>query len=53
MQSDANLVYQAVLLAPRRFQFTRPFLIALRRRGREQPYFLMRVDNAELLCKEE
>src|SRR5262249_18413113 len=29
----------------------RPYLIALRRRGAEQPYFLMWVDNAELLCK--
>lgn len=31
--------------------FDRPFLIVLRQRGREEPFFLMWVDNAELLGK--
>lgn len=36
----------------RNFSFTRPFLIALRKRGAAEPYFVMWIDNAELLCKE-
>jgi hypothetical protein len=34
------------------FEFTRPFLIVMRKRGAEEPYFVMWVDNAELLCKQ-
>lgn len=41
------------LSAGRRFTFTRPFLIALRKRGSTEPYFVMWVDNAQLLCKPE
>lgn len=36
----------------RNFSFTRPFLIALRKRGAAQPYLVMWIDNAELLCRE-
>jgi hypothetical protein len=31
--------------------FDRPFLIVMRRRGAEHPFFVMWVDNAELLCR--
>ncbi len=34
------------------FRFTRPFLIVMRKRGATEPYFVMWVDNAELLCKQ-
>jgi hypothetical protein len=46
--SDADYAVAAI---GRVFQFTRPFLIALRQRGSAEPYFVMWVDNAELLCK--
>ena len=35
----------------REFLFNRPFLIVMRKRGAEQPFFVMWVDNPELLCK--
>jgi hypothetical protein len=40
-----------VLAAPREFIFDRPFLIYLQKRGAEQPFFVMWVDNAELLTR--
>ena len=46
--SEAFIAYSA---AGRSFSFTCPFLIALRKRGCADPYFVMWVDNAELLCK--
>ncbi len=33
------------------FIFDRPFLIVVKKRGAERPFFVMWVDNAELLCK--
>jgi WD40 repeat protein len=36
---------------PNTFHFDRPFLIYLKKRGVAQPFFVMWVDNAELLCK--
>jgi hypothetical protein len=33
------------------FIFDRPFLIVVKKRGAEHPFFVMWVDNAELLCK--
>ena len=33
------------------FVFDRPFLIVVKKRGAERPFFVMWVDNAELLCK--
>lgn len=33
------------------FYFDRPFLIVVKKRGAERPFFVMWVDNAELLCK--
>jgi hypothetical protein len=35
----------------RRFYFDRPFLIVMKKRGAERPFFVMWVANAELLCK--
>jgi hypothetical protein len=35
----------------RRLIFDRPFLIVMKKRGAERPFFVMWVDNAELLCK--
>lgn len=32
------------------FHFNRPFLIIMKNRGAKQPFFVMWVDNAELLC---
>ena len=34
---------------PRRFYFDRPYLIILKKRGAEQPFFVMWVENAELM----
>ena len=34
-----------------RFVCDRPFLIVVKKRGTERPFFVMWVDNAELLCK--
>jgi len=36
---------------PRQYSFASPFLIVLRKRGTPVPFFVMWVDNAELLCK--
>jgi len=35
----------------RRFVFDRPFLIVMKKRDTERPFFVMWVENAELLCK--
>lgn len=35
---------------PRAFHFDRPFLIIMKKRDAKQPFFVMWVDNAELLC---
>jgi len=37
--------------ANRRFVFDKPFLIVMKKRGAERPFFVMWVANAELLCK--
>lgn len=36
---------------PDHYYFDRPFLIVLKKRGAKHPFFVMWVDNAELLCK--
>ena len=36
---------------PRDFRFDRPFLLFMKKRDAERPYFVMYVANAELLCK--
>ena len=51
----AELASEAMIEAksavPRCFAFDRPFLIVMRKRGAQHPFFVMWVDNAELLCK--
>ncbi|HEV2949258.1 MAG TPA: hypothetical protein VGX70_17925, partial [Gemmataceae bacterium] len=36
---------------PRHFHFNRPFLLYMKKRGAKHPFFVMWVDNAELLIK--
>lgn len=48
LDSDSML---AVAAAPRHFEFDRPFLIYMQKRGAEHPFFVMWVDNAELLVR--
>jgi hypothetical protein len=38
--------------SPRKFHFDRPFLICLKKRGAARPFFVMWVDNAELLLQD-
>jgi len=46
LESEATIAVSAI---PRYFHFNRPFLVYMKKRGREQPFFVMWVDNAELL----
>jgi hypothetical protein len=48
LESESRL---AIAAMPREFVFNRPFLIYLKKRGAEHPFFVMWVDNAELLTK--
>ncbi|MBN1919241.1 MAG: hypothetical protein JW889_15160 [Verrucomicrobia bacterium] len=48
LRSEAKHLCKA---GPRYFLLNRPFLIVMKKRGAEQPFFVMWVDNAELLCK--
>ena len=53
-RSGAELKSEAKLYAapvPRHFVFDQPFLIYMKKRGAEHPFFIMWVDNAELLSK--
>ena len=53
-RSGAELKSEAKLYAapePRLFVFDRPFLIYIKKRGAEHPFFVMWVDNAELLSR--
>ncbi len=49
LKSRADL--DAESAEPRYFIFNRPFLIVMKKRGAERPFFVMWVENAELLCK--
>jgi len=40
-----------VKMGPRDFNFNRPFLLYMKKRGAKHPFFVMWVDNAELLIK--
>jgi hypothetical protein len=40
----------AIAAMPRHFEFNRPFLVYMKKRGGEEPFFVMWVDNAELLA---
>jgi len=46
LESEATIMLAAI---PRHFKFNRPFLIYMKKRDCEQPFFVMWVDNAELL----
>ncbi|MGD2094509.1 MAG: hypothetical protein PVH77_05830, partial [Phycisphaerales bacterium] len=48
LESEATIKAAAI---PRYFKFDRPFLIIMKKRGNEQPFFVMWVDNTELLNK--
>ncbi len=53
-RSGAELSSQAksrVEPVARHFIFDRPFLICMKKRGGKHPFFVMWVENAELLCK--
>lgn len=53
-RSGADLTSQAGLLlkpTPMHYHCNRPFLVVLKRRDRERPYFVAWIDNAELLEK--
>jgi hypothetical protein len=49
LKSEAKLYAESV---PRHFVFDQPFLIYMKKRGAEHPFFVMWVDNAELLSKQ-
>ena len=48
VESEALIVIKAT---PREFIFNRPFLVYMQKRGAERPFFVMWVDNAELLTR--
>ena len=48
LESEAKFAFAAI---PRYFMFNRPFLVYMKKRDCEQPFFVMWVDNAELLNK--
>ncbi len=53
-RSGAELASEAQLPCapvPTHYLYNRPFLIVMKQRGAERPFFLMWVDNAELLSK--
>lgn len=43
--------FVAIAAIPRNFVFNRPFLIYMKKRDAERPFFVMWVDNAELLVR--
>ena len=49
MLESKSLVMVAAI--PRYFKFNRPFLVYMKKRGCKEPFFVMWVDNAELLTK--
>lgn len=48
VESEA-MIRIAGVATPRRFLFNRPFLVCMKQRDAEHPFFVMWVDNAELL----
>jgi hypothetical protein len=53
-RSGAKVESEALLAAksvPKRLTFDRPFLVYMQKRGAERPFFVMWVDNAELLVR--
>lgn len=50
LKSEAKIYAEPV---PKHFLFDRPFLVYMKKRGAKYPFFVMFVDNAELLSKSE
>ena len=48
LKSEAKMFYRPI---PTYYVFDRPFLLYMKKRGSDQPYFVMWVDNVELLNK--
>lgn len=48
LKSEAKMFYRPI---PTYYVFDRPFLLYMKKRGSDQPYFVMWVDNVELLGK--
>jgi len=48
LESEARV---AIAATPRDFLFNRPFLIYMKKRDAQRPFFAMWVDNAELLAR--
>ena len=48
LESEAKVMVAPI---PIHYIVNRPFLIVVKKRGLERPFFVMWVDNAELLCK--
>jgi len=46
LESESTIIVWAI---PRHFKLNRPFLVYMKKRNCEQPFFVMWVDNAELL----
>jgi hypothetical protein len=51
LKSDSRIMIILGLFCPRYFVFDKPFLIYLKKRDARNPFFVMWVDNAELLTK--
>ncbi|MDI6449211.1 hypothetical protein [Anaerobaca lacustris] len=49
LESEALVAIAAI---PRNFVFNRPFLISMKKRDADRPFFVMWVDNAELLVRQ-
>jgi len=50
LESEATFMIAAT---PRYFRFNRPFLVYMKKRDCERPFFVMWIDNAELLTKKQ
>ena len=48
---ESEAVIAALGDSPMDFIFSRPFIVYMKKRGCDQPFFVMWVDNAELLNK--
>jgi hypothetical protein len=51
LKSESYLLMKACVSISKNFIFDRPFLLYMKKRGADRPYFVMWVDNAELLAK--
>jgi hypothetical protein len=57
MESEAYVLSDTIATAPeshpKKMVFDKPFYVLLKRTGKSNPYFVMKVNNAELLVKEQ